>query len=132
MGPCDSRQSDRHCGIHDYHGHLWNEYYKRPEQYYLAWHNAHGNRCRTDDSVSRRRCALCVNRYYLWGDLLQTNGAAVVVAESGSTTSGFDTLITQNNFKSDNTPQPTQSINATFANEDGDPVEVTTEELTIE
>ncbi len=66
------------------------------------------------------------------GDLLQTNGAAVVVAESGSTTTGFDTLITQNNFKSDNTPQPTQSINATFANEDGDDITVTTEEITIE
>ena len=66
------------------------------------------------------------------GDLLQTNGKAVFVAESGSTTTGFDTLITQNNFKSDNTPQPTQSIAATFANEDGDEITVTTEELTIE
>ncbi len=66
------------------------------------------------------------------GDLLQTNGAAVVVAESGSTTTGFDTLITQNNFKSDNTPQPTQSIVATFANEDGEEITVQVEELTIE
>jgi hypothetical protein len=66
------------------------------------------------------------------GDLLQTNGAAVVVAESGSTTTGFETLITQNNFKSDNTPQPTQSIVATFANEDGDAIAVAVEELTIE
>ena len=66
------------------------------------------------------------------GDLLQTNGAAIVVAESGSTTTGFDTLITQNNFKSDNTPQPTLSIDATFANEDGDAIEVAVEELTIE
>ncbi len=66
------------------------------------------------------------------GDLLQTNGAAVVVAESGSTTTGFDTLITQNNFKSDNTPQPTLSIDATFANEDGDAIEVVLEEITIE
>ncbi len=66
------------------------------------------------------------------GDLLQTNGAAVVVAESGSTTTGFETLISQNNFKSDNTPQPTLSIDATFANEDGDAIEVVTEELTIE
>ncbi len=66
------------------------------------------------------------------GDLLQTNGAAVVVAESGSTTTGFDTLITQNNFKSDNTPQPTLSIDATFSNEDGDAIEVAVEELTIE
>ena len=66
------------------------------------------------------------------GDLLQTNGAAVVVAESGSTTTGFETLITQNNFKSDNTPQPTLSIDATFANEDGDAIAVAVEELTIE
>ena len=61
------------------------------------------------------------------GDLLQTNGTAVVVAESGSTAPGFETLITQNNFKSDSTPQPTLSINATFANEDGDVIEVTIE-----
>ncbi len=66
------------------------------------------------------------------GDLLQTNGAAVVVAESGSTTTGFDTLITQNNFKSDNTPQPTLSIDATFTNEDGDAIEVVIDEITIE
>ena len=66
------------------------------------------------------------------GDLLQTNGAAVVVAESGSTTTGFDTLITQNNFKSDNTPQPTLSIDATFANEDGEEINVAVDELTIE
>ena len=66
------------------------------------------------------------------GDLLQTNGAAVVVAESGSTTTGFETLITQNNFKSDETPQPTLSIDATFANEDGDEVTVTVDEITIE
>ncbi len=66
------------------------------------------------------------------GDLAQTNGAAVVVAESGSTTTGFETLITQNNFKSDETPQPTLSIDATFANEDGDEITVAVEELTIE
>ncbi len=66
------------------------------------------------------------------GDLLQTNGAAVVVAESGSTTTGFETLITQNNFKSDNTPQPTLTIDATFANEDGDAITIAVEELTIE
>ena len=66
------------------------------------------------------------------GDLLQTNRAAVVVAESGSTTSGFETLINQNNFKSDKTPMPTLSINATFANEDGDAITVITKEFTIE
>ena len=66
------------------------------------------------------------------GDLVQTNGASIVVAESGSTTRGFDRLITQNNFKSDNTPQPTRSINATFANEDGDDITVEVDEVTIE
>ncbi len=58
------------------------------------------------------------------GDLKQTNSASIVVAERGSTTPGFDRLITQNNFKSDNTPQPTQNINATFSNEDGDEITV--------
>ncbi len=66
------------------------------------------------------------------GDLVQTNGASIVVAESGSTTRGFDRLITQNNFKSDNTPQPTRSINATFTNEDGDDLTVEVDEITIE
>ena len=66
------------------------------------------------------------------GDLAQTNAASVVVAESGSTTTGFETLISQNNFKSDHTAQPTLSIDATFANEDGDAITVTTEEVTIE
>ena len=67
------------------------------------------------------------------GDLAQTNGASIVVAESGSTTTGFEnTFITQNNFKSDNTPQPTQNISATFANEDGEEINVSTSELTIE
>ena len=64
--------------------------------------------------------------------MAQTNGASVVIAESGSTTPGFETLITQNNFKSDNTPQPTQSINATFANEVGQEITVTVEEVVIE
>ncbi len=66
------------------------------------------------------------------GDLAQTNGASIVVAESGSTATGFETLITQNNFKSDNTPQPTQSINATFANEDDEEITVIVDEITIE
>ena len=66
------------------------------------------------------------------GDLVQTNGASIVVAESGSTTTGFETLITQNNFKSDNTPQPTLSINATFANADGQEITVPVDEITIE
>ena len=66
------------------------------------------------------------------GDLAQTNGTSIIVAESGSTTPGFETLITHNNFKSDNTPQPTQSINATFVNEDGDNITVVVDEGTIE
>ncbi len=66
------------------------------------------------------------------GDLAQTNGASIVVAESGSTTRGFDRLITQNNFKSDNTPQPTRSINATFVNEDDEVITVEVDEITIE
>ena len=66
------------------------------------------------------------------GDLAQTNGAAIVVAESESTTPGFDTLISQNNFKSDYTPQPTLSIDATFTNEEGDEITVAVEELTID
>ncbi len=66
------------------------------------------------------------------GDLVQTNGASIVVAESGSTVRGFDQLITQNNFKSDNTPQPTRSINAIFVNEDGDEINVEVDEITIE
>ena len=59
------------------------------------------------------------------GDLKQTNSASIVVAESGSTIPGFETLISQNNFKSDNTPQPAKSIKATFVNEDGVVIPVT-------
>ena len=66
------------------------------------------------------------------GDLEQTNSASIVVAESGSTTPGFETLISQNNFKSDNTPQPTQSINAILSNADGQEISVTVEEVVIE
>ncbi len=66
------------------------------------------------------------------GDLTQSNGASIVVAESGSTTPGFNNLIAQNNFKSDITPQPTQSINATFSNEDGQSISVIVKEVTIE
>ncbi len=66
------------------------------------------------------------------GDLVQTNGASIVVAESSSTTPGFETLISQNNFKSDNTPQPTLSINATLENADGQVISVPVEEVVIE
>ena len=66
------------------------------------------------------------------GDLKQTNSASIVVAESGSTTPGFETLISQNNFKSDGIPQPAQSIDATFVNEDGTVIPITVDNLTIE
>ena len=65
------------------------------------------------------------------GDLLQTNGAAVVVAEGDSTTTGIETLISQNNFKSDNSPQPTQSVAATFENEVGETITLNFEEVTF-
>lgn len=66
------------------------------------------------------------------GDLFQSNGSPVIVAENGSTIPGFDTLIAQNNIKSHNTPQATRSIDAPFANEDGQEISVTVEEVTIE
>ncbi len=66
------------------------------------------------------------------GDLKQTNSASIVVAESGSVTPGFETLISQNNFKSDGTPQPSQSIDAAFINEDRTVIPVTVDNLTIE
>ncbi len=66
------------------------------------------------------------------GDLVQANGASIVVAESGSTTPGFETLIMQNNVKSDSTPQPTQSNGASFINEDNAAINVTVDEITIE
>ena len=66
------------------------------------------------------------------GDLVQTNASSIVIAPSGSTTPGFETLISQNNVKSDGTTQPTQSINATFSNTDGDVIPVTVVEETVE
>ena len=66
------------------------------------------------------------------GDLVQTNASSIIIAPSGSTTPDFETLISQNNVKSDGTTQPTQSINATFSNADGDVIPVTIEEETIE
>ena len=53
------------------------------------------------------------------GNLRQSNGASVIVAPGSSSKPGFDTLISQNNFKSDNTSQPTQSISTDFINEEG-------------
>ena len=67
------------------------------------------------------------------GDLAQTNGASIVVAETGSAITGFEGIfISQNNFKSDNTAQPAQPINATFVNEDDVEITVAVEEVTIE
>lgn len=66
------------------------------------------------------------------GDLMQTNGAAIVIAPSGSTTPGFDSLISQNNVKSDGTEQPTKSIATTFSNADGQEINITVDEITIE
>ncbi len=65
------------------------------------------------------------------GDLIQTNEADIVVAESGSTTLGFNTLVSQNNVKSDGTEQATQSIDEIFVNEGGDEITVTTDKETI-
>jgi len=65
------------------------------------------------------------------GDLAQTNGASVVVAEGGSTTTGIETLFSQNNFKSNGSDQPTQSIAATFVNEEGEEIPVSVLEVTV-
>lgn len=66
------------------------------------------------------------------GDLTQSNGKSIIVASGGSEKSGFSIFITQNNFKSDGTPQPTQAINATFINEDGDNVFIIVVPVTVE
>ena len=66
------------------------------------------------------------------GDLLQSNSASIVIAQSESTNPGFEMLTSQNNVKSDGELQPTQSINAIFVNEDDAEVTVLTEEVTIE
>ena len=66
------------------------------------------------------------------GDLAQTNGASIIVAQTGSMIPGFETVTTQNNFKSDSTPQPTQSLNASFVNEDDTEITVNIIEVTID
>ena len=53
------------------------------------------------------------------GDLLQSNGSSIIIAPSESTKAGFSTLISQNNIKSDNTNQPSQSIESKFVNGEG-------------
>ncbi len=47
---------------------------------------------------------------------------SIVAAPSGLTTRGFQTIISQNNFRSDETEQPVQTIDATFVNEDGEEI----------
>lgn len=66
------------------------------------------------------------------GDLLQSNGKSIIVASSGEEDAGFSTLVAQNNFKSDGTSQPTQNINTTFINEDGDNIFIIVVSTTIE
>ncbi len=53
------------------------------------------------------------------GDLSQSNGSSIIIAPSESTKAGFSTLISQNNIKSDNTDQPSRSIDAKFVNGEG-------------
>jgi len=66
------------------------------------------------------------------GDLIQTNGSSIVVAQSGSITPGFETLISQNNVNSEGIFQPAQRIHARFAHADGREIPVIVEEMTIE
>ena len=63
------------------------------------------------------------------GDLRQTNVAPIVVPSHNQ---GFDTLISQNNVKSDGTEQPAQRIKASFSNEDGRKIFITVEEVANE
>jgi hypothetical protein len=65
------------------------------------------------------------------GDLQQSNGASVIVSPGASTAAGFTTLISQNNFKSDETALPTQSIISPFVNEDGVEIFIVVVETTI-
>ena len=65
------------------------------------------------------------------GDLQQNNGASIIVAPGATTTPGFSTLISQNNFKSDETALPTQSITSTFVNEDGVEIFIIVVETTV-
>ena len=65
------------------------------------------------------------------GNLQQSNGASIIVAPGSLAKSGFDTLISQNNFKSDNTSQPTQSISASFINDVGTDIFLVVIETTV-
>ncbi len=59
------------------------------------------------------------------GDLLQSNGARIVVSK-------FETLISQDNYKSDFTYLPAQPIKANFVNEQGNKVELRIEIVSTE
>jgi hypothetical protein len=63
------------------------------------------------------------------GDLVQSNGASIIVAASGSDNPGFDTLITQSNFKSDGTLLPSRNIglDVSFSNINGWKINVISE-----
>ena len=65
------------------------------------------------------------------GDLQQSNGVSIVVAPDGPTTPGFETLITQDNVKSDGSDQPSQGIDTTFVNGDGETINVAVEKNII-
>jgi hypothetical protein len=66
------------------------------------------------------------------GDLRQSNGRAIIIAAGSGQSRGFDTLIYQNNVKSDGTAQPTRNvINELFNNETGAPLTVNIETTTI-
>lgn len=65
-------------------------------------------------------------------DLLQSNGRSIIIAPGGGQNHGFDTLIYQNNVKSDGTPQSTRNvINELLNYENGAPLTVPIEMTTI-
>ncbi len=68
------------------------------------------------------------------GDLVQSNNAPIIIAPSGSETPGFETLISQDNIKSDGTLQPRQNISGevSFSNANGWKINVIVEAVTLE
>ena len=65
------------------------------------------------------------------GNLKQSNGSSIIVALNSTTIPGFNTLISQNNIKSNYITQPTQSIDASFVNEEGTEVFIIVVETTV-
>ena len=65
------------------------------------------------------------------GDLVQSNDASVIVALSG-TNSGFTTIISQDNFKSDATSLQAANILATFENSSGEEISIPVFEKILE